>query len=268
MLLVTTAMKPLSDLTTPRKLIALISRHFLPVEQPDPSWCTTGLKKGSRLPFIAHFFSSALGLAASGLVAGGAETATAADVLAAAAAFASFFTSGFGAAAFATATLLSGTAFATAGFAEGALAGVGAGALLATTGAPPWVCRIRVTFPAGPGATSYARAFSRSTTTLVVGGFLPSMPMRTPFTPPLPTGILFWALATTVSGSSTNTRAGELNLVTRGVTAWLELISIWMSSLPGTTLTCVNWLFAPEAGSAFGAAAFTAGLGVGAAAVA
>ena len=52
------------------------------------------------------------------------------------------------------------------------------------------------------------------------------MPMRTPLTPPVPTGIFDCALATTVSGSSTKTRAGELSLLTRGVTAWLELISI------------------------------------------
>ncbi len=43
--------------------------------------------------------------------------------------------------------------------------------------------------------------------------------MRTPLTPALPTGILFCALATTVSGSSTTTRAGELSLLTLGVTA-------------------------------------------------
>ena len=43
-----------------------------------------------------------------------------------------------------------------------------------------------------------------------------------------PTGILFWALATTVSGSSSNKRAGELSLVTRGLTARVELISIWI----------------------------------------
>src|SRR5579864_243200 len=66
-------MKPLSDFTTPRRLIAPISRHFLPVEQPEPFCCTTGLKKGSRLPLIAHFFSS-LGL---GATAAGAFTATA-----------------------------------------------------------------------------------------------------------------------------------------------------------------------------------------------
>src|SRR5579864_5108508 len=62
MLLVTTAMKPLSDFTTPRRLIAPISRHFFPVEQPEPPpCCTTGLKNGSRFPFIAHFFSCGLG---------------------------------------------------------------------------------------------------------------------------------------------------------------------------------------------------------------
>src|SRR6478672_7724634 len=54
-------MKPVSDLTTPRTLMAPISRHFLPVAQPEPCCCTTGLKNGSRLPLIAHFFSSGLG---------------------------------------------------------------------------------------------------------------------------------------------------------------------------------------------------------------
>src|ERR1700726_4974795 len=54
-------MKAASDFTTPRRLIAPISRHFLPVEQPEPFCCTTGLKNGSRLPLIAHFFSSGLG---------------------------------------------------------------------------------------------------------------------------------------------------------------------------------------------------------------
>src|ERR1700730_14287963 len=54
-------MKPFSDFTTPRRLMAPISRHFLPVEQPEPFCCTTGLKNGSRLPLIAHFFSSVLG---------------------------------------------------------------------------------------------------------------------------------------------------------------------------------------------------------------
>src|ERR1700756_1354328 len=60
-------MKPLSLFTTPCRLICPISRHFFPVEHPEPvGCCTTGLKKGSRLPFIAHFFSSGFGLAASG----------------------------------------------------------------------------------------------------------------------------------------------------------------------------------------------------------
>src|ERR1700758_2805411 len=118
MLLVTTAMKPLSDFTTPRRLIALISRHFLPVEQPDPFCCTTGLKNGSRFPFIAHFFSSALGLAASaGFAAAGAGAAAGATTgFAGAAAFASCFGADFGAgvAAFATAGL-TGAGFAAAG---------------------------------------------------------------------------------------------------------------------------------------------------------
>src|ERR1700758_3732178 len=55
-------MKPVSDFTTPRTLICPMSRHFLPVEQPEPEFCcTTGLKNGSRLPFIAHFFCSGFG---------------------------------------------------------------------------------------------------------------------------------------------------------------------------------------------------------------
>src|SRR3984957_15607576 len=63
-------MNPFSDFTTPRKLICPISRHFFPVEQPEPDdCCTTGLKKGSRFPLIAHFFSSGLvGFGASPLL--------------------------------------------------------------------------------------------------------------------------------------------------------------------------------------------------------
>src|SRR5208337_960492 len=60
MLLLTTAMKPLSARTTPRRLMAPISRHFLPVLQPEPpAWLTTGLMKGSRLPFAAYLLSGA-----------------------------------------------------------------------------------------------------------------------------------------------------------------------------------------------------------------
>src|ERR1700685_837300 len=67
-------MKPVSDFTTPRRLIAPISRHFFPVEHPEPLVCTTGLKNGSRLPLMAHFFSSGLGaFAAIGLWKGSAE---------------------------------------------------------------------------------------------------------------------------------------------------------------------------------------------------
>src|ERR1700679_1993926 len=56
-------MNPPSDFTTPRRLICPISRHFLPVEQPEPvGCCTTGLKKGSRFPVIDHFFSSGFGV--------------------------------------------------------------------------------------------------------------------------------------------------------------------------------------------------------------
>src|ERR1700674_1909931 len=76
-------MKPVSDFTTPRRLIAPISRHFLPVEQPEPFCCTTGLKNGSRLPVIAHFFSSGLGclVPASLLAVAGAGALMAGDAL-------------------------------------------------------------------------------------------------------------------------------------------------------------------------------------------
>src|ERR1700676_1872924 len=48
-------MKPLSARTTPRRLMAPISRHFLPVLHPEPpAWLTTGLMKGSRRPFAAY----------------------------------------------------------------------------------------------------------------------------------------------------------------------------------------------------------------------
>src|SRR5579863_403035 len=73
-------MNPASALTTPRRLICPISRHFFPVEHPlPPCCCTTGLKKGSRFPFIAHFFFSsgfgALG-ASKPLIAGDCFSAT------------------------------------------------------------------------------------------------------------------------------------------------------------------------------------------------
>src|SRR3984957_13904415 len=102
------------------------------------------------------------------------------------------------------------------------------------------------------------------------------MPMRTPFTPALPTGILLCELAITVSGSSTRTRSGEFNLLSLGVTDWVELISIRILSVPGTTFTRCNWLrcaeawtgLAAESGFAVGAgwedgiaAGFTAGAG-------
>src|SRR5580658_9397420 len=51
-------MKPPSERTTPRRLMAPISRHFLPVLQPEPpAWLTTGLIKGSRLPFALYLLS-------------------------------------------------------------------------------------------------------------------------------------------------------------------------------------------------------------------
>src|SRR5271166_4968335 len=114
-------MKPLSDFTTPRRLMALISRHFFPVEHPEPPCCTTGLKNGSRLPFIAHFFSSALGLDGSLFAKTGSAAATAVAGFAGATIFAVCFGSDFGSAAialgaaiFATATLGAGAALAIA----------------------------------------------------------------------------------------------------------------------------------------------------------
>src|ERR1700757_4080296 len=109
-------MKPLSDFTTPRRLMVPISRHFLPVEQPEPCCCTTGLKKGSRLPLMAHFFSSGLGFGASTVF-----TGTLGAGLAATTVLASFEASfgagapGFAAGAFASATFVTG-----AGLAAGA----------------------------------------------------------------------------------------------------------------------------------------------------
>src|SRR5580692_6055212 len=91
-------MNPPSDFTTPRRLICPISRHFLPVEQPEPvGCCTTGLKKGSRFPVIDHFFSSGFGVfRASATVPAGFSSA--AFLLAGAVA------AGFGASALAAAT--------------------------------------------------------------------------------------------------------------------------------------------------------------------
>src|SRR5579863_5717793 len=113
-------MKPVSDFTTPRKLMEPISRHFFPVEQPEPFCCTTGLKKGSRLPVIAHFFSSGLG-------AGGA-TALA--------------TTGAGAIATGPATLAAGAAIFVVAGATLATAGAGlaTGAAILTGAAAAFAC--------------------------------------------------------------------------------------------------------------------------------
>src|ERR1035441_9699737 len=60
MLLLTTAMKPLSACTTPRRLMVPISRHFLPVLHPEPTACiTTGLRKGPRRPLAPYSLSGA-----------------------------------------------------------------------------------------------------------------------------------------------------------------------------------------------------------------
>src|SRR5208282_2429227 len=51
-------MKPPSARTTPRRLMAPISRHFLPVPQPEPpARLTTGLMKGSRRPLELYLLS-------------------------------------------------------------------------------------------------------------------------------------------------------------------------------------------------------------------
>src|SRR5271165_1370561 len=118
-------MKPLSAFTTPRKLICPISRHFLPVEQPEPvGCCTTGLKKGSRFPFIAHFFSSGFGAFGASMPVPGFSSAAILSEAGAA---------GFAAATFAAAAGADAAGFlaanASAGFAAGAA--TGAAALLA-----------------------------------------------------------------------------------------------------------------------------------------
>src|SRR5271155_2535017 len=71
-------MKPLSECTTPRRLMAPISRHFLPVLQPEPpAWLTTGLIKGSRRPLALYLLSRAGLLSSSvGPVGGARLTAT------------------------------------------------------------------------------------------------------------------------------------------------------------------------------------------------
>src|ERR1700686_532796 len=169
-------MKPLSDFTTPRRLMAPISRHFFPVEQPEPFCCTTGLKKGSRLPFIAHFFSS--GLVCLAAAAGFARTATGAltagaAILVTGAALACCLASGFangvtdfGAGAFATATFGAATAdladadggtAATAAFFAGAAVETfkgEAGLFFATLGAAPSECRVKINFPPELGVNS------------------------------------------------------------------------------------------------------------------
>src|SRR5580704_17446970 len=164
-------MKPPSDLTTPRKLICPISRHFLPVEQPEPvGCCTTGLKNGSRFPLIAHFFSSGFGaFGASTLLlplAGFSSAAifvvagTTAFAVTGTPGFAADTATGFGAAATGTAAGIATTGFAATvcsfGVDAAAFTGTGAGALFATgttagsitTGLAVAVC----TFGAGAAA--------------------------------------------------------------------------------------------------------------------
>src|SRR5215471_15642676 len=125
---------PLSDFTTPRSAICSMSRHFLPVLQPEPDpRLTTGLMKGSRLPVIEYLRSSCFsGLAASVVLA-----ATASDALGA---------RGAGlVATIGAADLGAGTGFT---FAELAVfAGVGAGALTGTAafvGAAALACVVAV----------------------------------------------------------------------------------------------------------------------------
>src|SRR5580692_9175602 len=75
----------------------------------------------------------------------------------------------------------------------------------------------------------------------VVGGFCPSIPMRTVLTPSLPTAMRVWPVTFTVPGKSTTTRSGESRVLSFGVTAPLEFISIRMSPVPRTTLTRSSW---------------------------
>src|SRR6201993_428693 len=141
--LVTTAIMPLSDFTTPCNAICSMSRHFLPVLQPDPP-CrfTTGLRKGSRLPVIEYFLSSCL----PGLEASASEPAGL-GVLAAAlpAGFAATFTSGF------AATFTSGFADAFATFGAIGLCALVAVCVLAGAGGFVAAC-------VGAGAVAFAGA--------------------------------------------------------------------------------------------------------------
>src|ERR1700722_1691911 len=78
------------------------------------------------------------------------------------------------------------------------------------------------------------------------------MPMRTPFTPALPTVMWLCPVAMTVPGSSNTNRAGESAVVTLGVTAPRALISTRTSSAaPRTTFTrcsSLRWLDPCDAG--------------------
>src|SRR5271157_6000514 len=148
MLLLTTAMKPLSDRTTPRRLMAPISRHFLPVLQPEPpAWLTTGLMKGSRLPFALYLLSGTAG-SSFGPLSPSPETPLPAALEAAGGLFEGAMLTGTGTAGFACAlrlTPISGTRlappmfFAPAGLApacaEGDFTGAPAAAPLGLAGA-------------------------------------------------------------------------------------------------------------------------------------
>src|SRR5205807_4601171 len=77
------------------------------------------------------------------------------------------------------------------------------------------------------------------------------MPMRTPFTPALPTWMWLCPDTITVPGSSTTRRDGESAVVSLGVTAPRALISTRISSVPRTTSTrcsSLRWLAGCDAG--------------------
>src|ERR1700726_2054180 len=77
------------------------------------------------------------------------------------------------------------------------------------------------------------------------------MPMRTPFTPALPTVMWLCPVAMKVAGKSTTRRAGESAFVSLGVTVPCALISTRISSVPRTTFPrCSSffWLAACDAG--------------------
>src|SRR5258705_1826598 len=128
---------PASDLTTRCSAICSMSRHFLPVLQPDPpARFTTGLTNGSRLPVMEYFLSSCLSFLSLSLLV---ELASLFALAGAAATFVSGFAATLGAAATCflagAVAVLAGSAFTTGLTVPlAAFAGTTAGAAVATAG--------------------------------------------------------------------------------------------------------------------------------------